>query len=92
MPDRKFTLHNGGKPASTPKKRDSHGRQWFWALVSAVAGLSALGAAIHFTRHAQVEAIAQQKRQTTCLIWEDQGKTQVQCGGKLFVEKPRDRK
>lgn len=86
MPDRKFTIHNGGKQDPV-RKPESHRRHGFWAIFSVVAGVSALGLAIYATSSSRIAGVNSQKRQTTCLTWEEQGKNQVQCSGKIYVEK-----
>lgn len=87
MADRKFTIVNGSKTSSAPTlKKVSHRTEWILALVLICFCILLVGMAVALGRMNRIGE-AKSKRQTTCLTWEDQGKTQLQCGGKLYVEK-----
>lgn len=87
MPDRKFTVVNGSKTPSAPTpKKVFHAKDWLLAFALICVCIMLVGLALALSNKSRVSK-TQNKKQTTCLTWEDQGQTQVQCGGKLYVEK-----
>lgn len=90
MADRKFTVVNGSKPQIPQKPtKPSHHREWILAIILILVCITLVGLAVALGRETNILEKGKSKRQTTCLTWEEEGKPQLQCGSKLYVEKSK---